>query len=68
MQTDKLIRTVDEMFAAIDAVKSGSLGSDEAHAIVRAGAVIVKAHEVDCLMRQTDSKIGAQTAVRAIAA
>lgn len=41
-----LERTVDEMFGVMDQVKAGTMNADDAHAMVRAGAVVVKAHEV----------------------
>ena len=42
----ELTRTIQEMFAVMDQVKAGAMGADDAHAVVRAGAVVVKAHEV----------------------
>lgn len=66
---EQLTKTVSAMFEVMDHIKAGTMKADDAHAMVRAGAVIVKAHEVDCVMRATDDRLGKNAAnLRAIAA
>ncbi|MDP3938244.1 MAG: hypothetical protein Q8R92_08920 [Deltaproteobacteria bacterium] len=52
MQNEKLKRVVFEMENVMESVKARSMLADDAHAIVRAGAVIVKAHEVDAMLQR----------------
>lgn len=64
----QLNRTIEEMFSVMDQVKAGTMSADDAHAMVRAGAVVVKAHEVAIQRELMDSRVASHTHKLAIAA